>query len=191
MEPHRTFFRAKAMQKYLQRQETDIIPRFLSPYISVLFYILFFLLILTVLFAWWGKVPFSITGSGVVVTKVPAHTLRNNEMAIVLFLPAKYASQLHPGEDAELRVEPAGQQFTNAIRSIESKMISPDEARKRYMLNGSAAQVITQSSVVAILLPVAKSTHQLKTGDLVSAQVHIGSQSILSFCLGLQEAVKG
>ena len=59
------------------------------------------------------------------------------------------------------------------------------------MLNGSAAQVITQSSVVAILLPVAKSTHQLKTGDLVSAQVHIGSQSILSFCLGLQEAVKG
>ena len=122
MEPHRTFFRAKAMQKYLQRQETDIIPRFLSPYISVLFYILFFLLILTVLFAWWGKVPFSITGSGVVVTKVPAHTLRNNEMAIVLFLPAKYASQLHPGEDAELRVEPAGQQFTNAIRSIESKM---------------------------------------------------------------------
>lgn len=191
MEPQHVFFRAKAMREYLQRQEIDIIPRFMSPYTRILSYLLFSLLLLTGLFAWWGKVPFSITGSGVVVTKVPAHTLRNNEMAIVLFLPAKYASQLHPGEDAELRVEPAGQQFTNAIRSIESKMISPDEARKRYMLNSSAAQVITQSSVVAILLPVAKSTHHLKTGDLVSAQVHIGSQSIISFCLGLQKAVKG
>ena len=121
MEPYHHFFRAKAMQEYLQRQETNIIPRFLSPYIKILSYLLFSLLILTGLFAWWGEVPFFITGPGVVLTKVPAHTLRNNETAIVLFLPAKYASQLHPGEDAELRVQPAEQQFTNTIRYIEAK----------------------------------------------------------------------
>ena len=191
MEPRHAFFRVKAMQEYLQRQETDIIPHFISPYTKFLSYLLFSLLLLTGLFIRWGEVPFSITGSGVVLTKVPAHTLRNNEMAIVFFLPAKYASQLHPGENIEWHVEPTGQQFTNPIRYVETKMISPNEARKQYMLNGNAAQVITQSSVVAILFPVTKSTYLLKAGDLVSTQVHIGSQSILSFCLGLQEVVKG
>jgi hypothetical protein len=181
MESHHPFFRAKAMQEYLQKQEKDFLPRFLSPYITILSYLLLSLLLLIGLLAWLGEVPLFIAGSGVVLTKGPPQTSRNNELVIVLFLPAKYVSEIHPGEDAELYVEPTGQQFTSVIKYVESKVISPDEAHKQYMLNGGAAQVITQSSVTAILLPVATSAPHLEIGDLVSAQVQIGSRRILSF----------
>jgi hypothetical protein len=183
MELHHPFFREKALKEYMQRQEKDFLPRFLSPYITILSYLLLFLLLLIGLYAWWGKVPLSISGSGVVLINRPAHALRNDEMVIALFIPAKYVSQLHPGEDVELHIEPAGRQFSSAIKYVETTIISPDEARKQYMLNGGATQVIPQSSVVAILRPVATSAPHLEPGDFVSAQVHIGSQSILSFCL--------
>src|SRR5581483_361661 len=167
-----------------QRPEEDILPRFFFPYITTLSSLLLSLLVLVGLLVWRGEVPFFIPGSGVVLTQDPEHILRNNEMGIVLFLPEKYISQLRPGEDAELRVEPAGQQFVGTIKY--AKLVGPDEARKWYMLNGGAAYSFPQSSGVAMLLPVATRALHLKTGDLVSGQVHIGSQSILSFCLGLQ-----
>jgi len=54
MEPHHPFFREKAMQEYMQKQEKDFFPRFIPPYVSVLFFILVLLLVLIGLLAWWG-----------------------------------------------------------------------------------------------------------------------------------------
>ena len=187
MEPHHRFFRARAMKEYMQRQEKDILPRFLSPYITILSYLLLLLLLLVGLLAWWGEVPLFISGSGVVLTKGPAHTSRK---IIVIFLPAKYVSYIHSGADVELYVEPAGRQFSSTIKSVEAQIINPDEARKRYLLNDNTAQVITQPSVAATLLPGVTSAPHLDTGDLVGAQVRVGSQHILSFCLGLHEVIE-
>src|SRR5581483_8751432 len=94
MEPRHPFFRAKAIQEYLQRPEEDILPRFFFPYITTLSSLLLSLLVLVGLLVWRGEVPFFIPGSGVVLTQDPEHILRNNEMGIVLFLPEKYISQL-------------------------------------------------------------------------------------------------
>jgi hypothetical protein len=54
MEPQRSFFRPKAMQAFLQKQEKDMLPRFFSPYTATLAYLLLFLLALIGLFAWWA-----------------------------------------------------------------------------------------------------------------------------------------
>jgi hypothetical protein len=53
MESRHSFFRPKALQAYLQKQEKDILPRFFSPYTATLSYLLLFLLLLIGLFAWW------------------------------------------------------------------------------------------------------------------------------------------
>jgi hypothetical protein len=53
MESRHSFFRSKAIQAYLQKQEKDILPRFFSPYTAILSYLLLFLLFLIGLFAWW------------------------------------------------------------------------------------------------------------------------------------------
>ncbi|HET8840175.1 MAG TPA: hypothetical protein VFN35_01850 [Ktedonobacteraceae bacterium] len=187
MEFHHPFFRAKAMQEYMQREEKDILPRFLSPYSTILSYLLLCLLLLTAFLAWWGEVPLFISGLGVVLTKGAVQTLHTKEKAIVIFLPAKDVASLHAGESVNVFAEPTGQQFTSIIKHVENRVISSDQARRQYMLSGSMAQSIPRVSVAVILLPVTASTSYLETGNIVRFQAHIGSQSILSFCLGLKD----
>jgi hypothetical protein len=105
-------------------------------------------------------------------------------MAIVLFLPAKYASQIHVGAYTQLEVGPARQQLTGTITHIETGIISPTEARKRYMLKSTVAQAITQPSLVVTIIPTVKSMPHMYAGDLVGAQVQIGSQRMFSLLLG-------
>lgn len=54
MEPQRSFFRPRAMQAFLQKQEKDMLPRFFSSYTAILAYFLLFLLALIGLFAGWA-----------------------------------------------------------------------------------------------------------------------------------------
>lgn len=190
MEPYHPFFREKAMREYLQRQEKDILPRFLSPYTIILFYVLVVLLVFIGLLAWWGETPFFMNGAGIVRADGSA-AARSQKMVIVLFLPAKYASQIHLGAEAQVSIEPAGQQFTSTITQVEAKSISPQAARQRYKLNDVTAQAVPQSSVMAILLPIPIHAPHVEAGDLVSARVHVGEQRILSFLLGLHEADGG
>src|SRR3954470_18139785 len=98
MEFHHPFFRARAMQEYMQRQEKDILTHFLPPYAMILSCLLLCLLLLIGFLAWWGEVPLFIRGSGVVLTKEALLPLHNNEKAIVLFFPAKDLASLHAGE---------------------------------------------------------------------------------------------
>jgi hypothetical protein len=184
IEPNHSFFRSKALQEYLQRQEKDILPCFFSPYLTTLSSLLLSLLILLGLLVWRGEIPVFLTGSGMVLAQDPEHISRNHEMGGMLFLPAKDVSLLHPGEDAVLRVEPAGQQFTGTVKY--ATLVGPDEVRKWSLMNAGIARILPQSSVVAIFVPVATHIQHLEAGDVVSAQIHIGSQSILSFCFGLQ-----
>lgn len=191
MELRHSFFRDKAVQEYIKRQEKDILPRFLSPYITILTCLLLSLLFLMGFLAWWGKIPLFLPGSGVALINRPIHTSQSKEKAIVLFLPAKDAPLLHPGEEAELRVIPTGQQFTDSIKYVETRVISPAEAQQRYMLSGYAGQIIPQASIVVTLLPNATNASHLGIGEPISAQVRVGSQSIFSFCLGLHEVIRG
>src|SRR5690348_113560 len=108
MEPCHPFFREKAMREYLQRQEKDILPRFLSPYTTILFYLLVVLLVFIGLLAWWGETPSFINGVGIVRPDGSATAARSQKMVIVLFLPAKYTSQIHLGSEAQVFIEPAG-----------------------------------------------------------------------------------
>jgi len=190
MQTRHHFFREKAVEAYMKRQEKDILPRFLFPYITILTCLLFALLFLIGFLAWQGKVPLFLTGPGVVSINTSTHTSRSKEKAIVLFLPAKYAPLLHPGEEVELRVIPTGQQFTDSIKYVEAGVIRPAEAQQRYMLNGYADQIVPQASIVVILLPNATNASHLEMGEPISAQVRVGEQSIFSFCLGLHEVMK-
>jgi hypothetical protein len=184
MRPYHPIFREKVIKEYMQKQEKDILLHFISPYLFIFSYILLCFLLLTGLWTLWREVPIFISGSGVVLSEGPAHTSSNHTMAIVLFLPAKYASQIHVGAYTQLEVGPARQQLTGTITHIETGIISPTEARKRYILKSTVAQAITQPSLVVTIIPTVKSMPHMYAGDLVGAQVQIGSQRMFSLLLG-------
>lgn len=176
------------MQEYIQRQEKDILPRFFSPYVAILSSFLLFLLLLLGALTWWGEAPHFVSGPGIVLAQRTAGTPSQPETEIVLFFPAQAAPQLHAGEEADLSIEPAGRPFRGTIKDVEPAILSPDEARQRYMLNGVAARLLPRASVAAHLQPAAGSNPYLEVGDVVSAQVRAGSQRVF---LLLQEAAAG
>src|SRR5258708_7777145 len=109
MRPYSSIFRERAIEEYIQRQEKNILPHFMPRSLFIFSYILLCLFLLSGLLVLCREVPIFITGSGVVLSEESIHVASNNTMVIVLFLPAKYASQIHVGADTRMEVEPARQ----------------------------------------------------------------------------------
>ena len=184
MQPSRSIFREKAIQEHIQKQEKDILPHFVSPSLFICSYVLLFLFLLTGLWTLWREVPVFATGSGIVSSKGSADISRKHTVRIVLFLPAQYASHIRRGTYAQIEIEAARQQVAGTVTSIETGIINPDEARKRYKLTSAAMQTIPQLSIATIITPVATHIPHLYAGDSVSAQVQIGSQRMFSLLSG-------
>ncbi|WP_220197583.1 hypothetical protein [Ktedonospora formicarum] len=184
MKPYHSIFREEAIEEYIQKRERDILPRFLSPSLILLLYVLLCLLLITGFLISYREIPIFAAGSGIILPGESANVFKDNTAVIMVFLPAQYAAQIRVDAYAQLEVMPTGQQFTGTIKHIEAGSIGLDEARKRYRLNDRAAQSIAQSSVAATILPAAVHPAHLSAGDPVSAQVQIGSQRLLSLFSG-------
>ncbi len=178
MEFHHPFFREKAVQEYIQRQEKDFLPQFFAPHRIILAYLLLLILLLAGLLVWCSDVPFFVSGSGFVMPAKAAPAARTGAMQIVLFLPARYRAQFHRGELVEWQVAATGPQFSGTIESIESRPLSPEELRQQLLVSDYAAQALAQSSVEVILQPNAQHMPRLRGGEMVRAQVQVGSRHI-------------
>jgi hypothetical protein len=187
LRPQRPLFRAKAIQHYARGQEKDILPRLVSPPFFICSWILLCLLTLALLLAWWGEVPVYATGSGIVFSQQQS-TASHNPI-LLIFLPATYAAHVHPGLVAEVQIGETGPQFTCTVASVQPGVLSPDDVRQYYRLDPLAAQIITQPALAVILLPKISLPMQQYAGSLLKAQVHIGSQRILSLLPGFNQVI--
>jgi hypothetical protein len=187
----RPLFREKAMQQYRQRQEKSVPLRFVSPPIFICSWILLCLFLLAILLAWWAEVPTYATGSGVVLAQKQSNSVGNVMVAILLFLPATDAPQIHPGLPAQVQIGETGPQYSGTIERVEPGIISPGEARKRYMLDPTASQVIAQPSLAVIVVPKTPLLTSQYAGSLISAQVPIGSRRVLSLLPGFNQLIGG
>lgn len=183
MKPYHSIFREEAIAEYIQRQETDTLPQFVSPVIFIIAYILLGLLLCSGLAVLWGEVPLYVPGSGVILTEGAARGLEHSKTVVILFVPAKYARQIPIGASIQVNVKTTRQPLTGTIKRIGDKVISPDEARRRYMLHNPSAQVPAQFSVAVLIKPARADIPRAQTGDPVSAQVQVGSRRILSLFL--------
>ena len=90
-----------------------------------------------------------------------------------------------------MRTVLSGQQISGTIVRVMPGIMTPAEARQQYALTGDPALVITQHSVV---LQVALSA-SLPTGIVpdssISAQVRVGTQSVLSLLPKLLQGFLG
>ncbi len=178
MEFHHPFFREKAIQEYIQRQEKDFLPQFFAPHRIILAYLLLFIFLLAGLLVWCSDVPFFVSGSGFVLPVKAAPAARPGALEIVLFLPARYRAQFHRGELVEWQIEATGPQFPATIQSIGQRPLSAEELRRQLMVSDYTAQALAQSSVEVIVQPNAQHMPHLQSGEMVRAQVQVGSRHI-------------
>lgn len=185
-EAQRPLFREHALQHYLQKREKDILPHFVSPPVFTCTWILFSLIMIGGLLAATQKLPIQVNGSGIIL----AQSSGSNGETALLFLPASEAGHVHVGQPSQLHLDQTGLSYTSTIAQIEPGLLSPNDISKRYGLNCSTLPTLTGPSVVAHVRLASPLSSHLYAGSLVTAQVQVGTQSILSSA-GLNNLIGG
>jgi hypothetical protein len=172
----RPIFRESAMKQYLQKREQDVLPNTVSPPFFTYAWLVLLLLVVAGMLAWSSEVPTFTTASGVIT----AQTANSNATQALLFIPSAQGSQIKAGQAVQIQIGTNGTPQVSKITSVEPGVISPTDARKRFALDNGAAQVITEPSVIATVALDKSFSAQAFAGTTISAQVQIGTHSVLS-----------
>ena len=191
MTPRRQIFRQQALNQYVQRREKDILPRSVAPPVFLFLWILLGLLLTTIILAWQTHVPTSIQAAGVLTQNGHITPQSNGEILAMLFVPMTTSMELQTGQTVRLQLLATGEQVTATIRSIALDVITPDDARQRYGLTGDLVFSITQPSVVVMASLPTPLPADVSAGRSVSAQVQVGSRSVLSLLPDLLRGIVG
>lgn len=184
----RSIFRESAIQKYLKRQEQGVLLRVITPPAFLLLWIVLIFFLGAVGLAWMVEVPVSLTGQGIIIEQ---NKQGASEVVAALFFPPDQLGDLHRGQSVNMSVGSTASSLTGSITSIETQVISPEEARQRFNLQGALVQVVAGPSIVAFVDIGSASSTRVYVGSVCAAQVRIGSQRVLSLLPGFNQFLKG
>jgi len=173
-------FRSQALEHYAKSREKTILPRVVTPPVFLCGWLLLGLLLLATTLAWQTQAPIYAVAAGKLLKNPAVNQQPVSGLEALIFVPAMPAPLLHVGDAIALQVVLTGESFTGTIVTIEPGVITPDKARQRYALSGDLALVITHPSVVVHVALGPTLPADVTDGLSVSAQVQVGSQSVLS-----------
>lgn len=178
--PQTSIFREKALERYQRTQEQGVMLRVSCP--SALTFLWLFLLILAGLlaFAWSVQLPVQLQSQGMIIQQ-------KSEIVAVLFLVSGERTMLRAGQSATVSIGAGQYTLPGKVERVETTLISPDEARRRFNLQGGLAQIVTEPSIVVTLAIGPAASAQVYVGSLCAAQIQVGSQSVLSSLPGLRQ----
>lgn len=168
----RQIFRERAIQSYRQGREKDILPRFVSPPVFLFLWIILGLCLVAGWVAWSIRVPIYVDGTGVMAA---------SEARVVVFVSAVHQQRLHAGEPVQMQLGTTGPRLRRTVTTVVPTLLSPEEARQDYHLDGTLALLVTEPSVVLVIALDASSALSAYAGSIVSAHVQVGDVRLLSF----------
>lgn len=172
---HRSIFRESAIQRYRLRRDKDVLPRFLAPPLFAFLWILLGLCLLGGFLAWNTRVPLYASASGVIVPSAQA-----GQFQALLLAPVNQQNPIRAGQAVQLQIGTTGPHLQLTITRITPQVLSPEQIRAQYHLNGTLSLTVNQPALVALVLLSGNAARPEYVGSLVSAEVQIGSQSALS-----------
>jgi hypothetical protein len=175
----RKLFRTQALKHYAQNRQKDILPGFVTPPVFLCLWLLLLLIGAAAFFAWQERVPTSIQALGVVLAQP------HEPATALLFVPSDSSTSIAVGQQLTFQVNATGQQFQASVTSVDSGPVTPQEARARYALTGDAQFVVTQPSMVVHLAFTPQQASQVADHLSITAQIQVGSRSLLSMLPGL------
>ena len=170
----RQLFRTQALEHYARNRQRDVLPMFITP--PTFLFLWCFLLITgsATFFAWQEHVPVYAQVLGIIL--VPA----KGSPTALLFAPPGSTSDITVGQTLPFQVSATGQQLRGSVTSIDARSTSPEEARARYTLTGDAQWLITRPATVVHLTLTPQGAAQFVDHLSISAQVQVGSRSLLT-----------
>jgi len=179
----RPIFRESAIERYQQRNEQSVLLRVSYPPALIFFWIFLLILFGAGGFAFSIQVPVVIQGQGVIIEQKIAGQTGTAVVAELFFSPDQLA-HLHTGQPAAISIGSPPSNVAGIVEHVDTNLISPDEARSRFNLQGGLAQVITGPSITVTIPMKSAASTSIYAGSLCNAQIQTGSQSVLSFLPG-------
>lgn len=183
--PEPSIFREKALKKYFRRQEQNVVLRLITPPIFACFWVLLLVVFVGGMLAWSIHVPVSATGQGIVAQQTASNSSQEPAVVAILFFPPNEQANLHVGQPVTLQIGPQGSSLTSSVQQVNSTLISPEEARSRFNLQGGLAQVIVGPSVQVTVAINPSASARIYVGSVCAANIQTGSQSVLSLFPGI------
>ncbi|GHO83130.1 hypothetical protein [Dictyobacter formicarum] len=185
----RPIFRKSAIERYQQKHEQGVLLRVSYPPALIFFWIFLLALVGAGGFALSIQVPVVIQGQGVVIEQKISE---QNETATVakLFIAPNQRTHLHTGQPAVISIGSPPINVTGVVEHVDTNIISPDEARSRFKLQGGLAQVVIGPSTIVTISIGSTASARLYAGSLCNAQIQTGSQSVFSLLPGVNQLLE-
>lgn len=178
----RSIFRRQAVQRYMERHEQTVLPKFVSPRIFYYLWALLVLLLAGGVIAWATPIPTYASGLGIVVTQAAGATTKD-EVVLAVFLPPESLPRLQVGQSVFLQESTTTERLIYSIVAVEPQIISPADAQKRFGADTSIALLITQPAALAtVQLPPSAAGRPASTylGSVYRVEVEVGSRQLIS-----------
>jgi hypothetical protein len=183
----RSIFRERAIEKYRQRRELNVILRLVSPPMFMFLWMLLLLAVCAGVLVWSIQEPILVQGKGLVVQQ----KVNNKQRVIVLLLlPPAQQANLKVGQPVSITINSTNTTFNSSIETIEDGVMSPAAISTQVNLQIPLAPTISGPSVVAIAPVEPMSLAPTYVGSQCQVQVEIGSQSALSLVPGFNDIAK-
>ncbi len=167
-----TIFRQEAVDRYNERREQQVLPRYIRPKMFLFFWVLVGLLVTGFCAAWFAQLPIYVTGQGIVVAA-------DGEIDMLIITPAN-TEQLtadytvwFTGIDAE--------RHASEILTVETAVQSPYTIQSAYPNYVSIlSTMVQQPSRVATATFDDASLDALYLGSQHQVEIEVGSQRLIA-----------
>ena len=184
-------FRTQALQRYAKGREKTVLPRFVAPPVFLCLWLLLGLLVVTTALAWQIRIPFYSRAMGAVLTSASTNQQTASNTQAILFVPATPTPELRVGASFTVQIVLTGEAFVGTLASVQSGVITPEQARQQYALTGDLALAITEPSIVVQVTIGSTRAADTLAGSTISAQIQVGEQSVLSLLPNLLSGLVG
>lgn len=182
----RSIFRERAIEKYMRRQEINVVLRLVSPRVSVFLWALCLLFFAAGVLAWSIQTPVVASGQGLVIQQ---NANRVNQTVVLLLLPTNQLPNLRVGQSVSVTINAMSASFNSTIQNIEPAVMSPNDIKTKFNVPASLSQVITGPFAVAIANVVPASQASTYLGSESQVTVQVGSESALSMLPGVGDTL--
>lgn len=180
-------FRQQALDYYIRSQEKSILPRIARPPVFLLLWLLLALAVTAILLVWLGQVPIYVSGPGMVVEPTATQPQQSPPTAIALvFFPVTPGQSLpiHAGDPVRLQIGTQEPPLITKVAQVGLGILSPLEIEQRYAPGSAITARITGPSLIVTIHLSSTFASQTYAGSTLTAQIQIGTTSILSSLLG-------
>ena len=180
----RSIFRERAVEKYMQRKEKNVVLRLVSPRMFVFLWLLLLLAVGAGALVWSIQEPIVVQGKGVVVQPKTANGKTGQTIVVLMLLPPDQQANLKAGQPVSINITSANITFNSTIQNVEDGVMSPAAITTQLNLPVQLTQTLSGPSVVAVAPVEPMSLAKTYLGSQCQTQVQIGTQSVLSILPG-------